>query len=820
MSNGRLIQIPTIDYVGLYYADILKMLVQYRRRNVPEITDENEYEPFTQLERSFSLTGHYNSVMLDIVANESLLTTSKLLESVRNHLRLIGYDLSLATPASTDVIYELSKIFTAQTEFVPQGASVRTEETEEKEAIIYEAVETYTIDRTDQLSYAFGWISASITVINNTFETGDSVTVNAIPFIYGTHFSAGADTDVTAINIANAINTSTNDNIFGKIKAIVVGSVVYLINLDDSTEITVSKNDGATPNLTVSSGTFTSNLASILNTDGVFSTPWSAPKPGDCLYLAHKHIQIDRIRFAMNTFATGITGVWEYYDGELEDESPISVQNLGSTLKIDIGSLLPDGIDYTGAIVRVKLQETSAYEDCVSFYESGKNYIVTSELLGQSSPSTTAGDYVIGANWQPLLELVDNTSNMTADGDVDFLLPEDIGVEWIQQTVNSLYNGYYLRYRIVSVSTPTAPIIDRIKIDEGAQYLKVAVTQGQTRSEDPLGSSNGDSDQEFELTYAPLIPGSLVVEVDEGTGFTAWSQKANFLSSNSNSKDYTLEVKADDTATIKFSDGIRGKIPALGVDNIRCSYRIGADQDGNVGAKTIIVNKEGISFVNRIWNPRQATGWTAKEGSTEEDLARVKIEGPASIRVLDRAISASDVEYLASNYKDSNGSKIVSRAKSFEETFGVKTLEAIVVGTGGNQLSVAQRQELENYFNGNKTLNIEGVAAMNHEVTVVNYSKRLINVTATVYGGNKTEIENAIRAFIHPEAKYNDGVTYRWKFSTATNTEYFRVALLYAIIYEVDPTNITNVIINSPASDVALLLRELPMAGTISITVV
>ena len=819
MGQAQLIEVPTIDYSRMYYPDILKLLIQYRRQNAPEITDENEYEPYVQLERSFALVGHLNNVLLDVVANESLLPTSKLLESVRNHLRLIDYQLSQASPSSTDVIYELSKIFTNSVEFIPQYTQSRTEETEDRAAVIFESLESYTIDRTDELSYLFEWQSGIIEVVDNALETSDTITVNGVSFVYPSHFSVGATREDTAANIQAAINTSDSDSL-DEIIALRNGRYLYIINLDDTTAITLSKSDGAVNNFNLTNGSFSSNKASIANTDTVTFSMFTNPKPGDCLYVAHKHIQWDKLNFIFDTAGSGITGVWEYYDGELEDETPEEVTNLGSTLKFDVTPLLPAGTDYSGAVVRVKLQETSAFEDCISYYSGGKNYIETSELLGQSSPSVTAGDYVIGSLWQPLPDVTDGTSGFAEDGDVDFTLPESVNMEWTQRTINSLYTGYFLRFRIISVSTPVSSIIDRIKIDEGNQYLKVFVTQGEYRSEDPLGSSDGIENQEFTLTYAPLITGSLVLEVDEGTGFTSWSQRDNFLSSNANSKDYVVEIKADDTVIIKFGDGTRGKIPAAGVDNIRVYYRTGADVDGNVGASTITVNKEGISFVNRIWNPRQATGWTEKEGSTEEDLARVKIEGPASIRVLNRGITGPDIEYLTTNYTTSTGSKLVSRSKAIEETFGIKTIENIVVGNGGVQLAVSERQELEDYFNGNKVSGIEGVLVTNHEVTVVNYTKKEIDVVATVYGGNKTEIENAIKNFLHPEAKYSDGVTYRWNFSTSETTVYVRTALLYAIIYEVDPLNISNVVLTSPSADIALDLRELPFAGNVAVTVI
>ena len=202
-------------------------------------------------------------------------------------------------------------------------------------------------------------------------------------------------------------------------------------------------------------------------------------------------------------------------------------------------------------------------------------------------------------------------------------------------------------------------------------------------------------------------------------------------------------------------------------------------------------------------------------------MERAKIEGPASIRVLNRGITTSDIEYLAQKYIDTDtGSTIVTRAQTFEETFGIKTVELITVGVGGNQLSVDQRTSLENYFNGNKPLGIDGVLLANHEVTAVNYTKRVVDVNVTVYGGDPIAIENAIRDFLHPEATYSDGLTYRWLFSTAENKTFVRLSLLYSVIYETNPAEITNVVILEPVQDIELELRELPFAGDVNVTVV
>ena len=818
---GTTVQVPTFDYSNLYYADILKLVTQYRRRNVPSITDENEYEPYVQLERAFALVGHLNNVLLDVVANESLLPTARLLESVRNHLKLIGYEMSQASPASTDVIYELSKVLTSQTQFIAQYSQSGTEETEDRPALIFEALTPVVVDRTDQISFVYTWNSGIIEIKNNSFDVGDAIGINSVNFVVGTDFNVGATSEDTAQNLLDSINTSNDDRLSSKIMGLRKDEFIFLFNMDEFTEIHLTKTDNATDNFGLTDGYWSPEYAPDANTDGTYYTPLVLPKPNDAIYFGHKQIQFDSLEFTIDTFGAGVSGVWEYYDGEIEDTNPTTVVNTGSSLKVGLSSLFDDDKDYSGALVRIKLEETAVTEYAVSYYENGVNYVSTTGLMGQTSPSETATDYVIGSYWQAIPDIADETDNFQESGTLTWTLPESATERWEKRTLLALFEGYYIRYRVISVDTVhTTPILERARIDQGGQYVKVGVSQGETKYEDPLGSSDGTPKQQFTLVYAPLIVGSLVVEVDEGTGFNAWNKVSNFLSSDSNAKDFTIDIKADNTVTIQFGDGVLGKIPNSGVDNIKCRYRVGADENGNVGSSVIIDNVSGISFVNRLWNPRQATGWVVKEGATKEDLERSKIEGPASIRVLNRGITNSDIEYLAKKFTDENGSALVSRAQTFEETFGVKTVELICVGQGGNLLSVSQRTDVQNYFNGNKPLGIEGILLVNHEVTAVNYTKRIIDVDVTVYGGNAIKIENALRDFLHPEAKYTNGFTYRWPFSTAQVTTYVRLSLLYSVIYETDSANIKNVVIYAPVEDIALDLRELPFAGNVNVTVV
>lgn len=821
MATTRTIEIPNFDFSGFYYPELLRSLIQYQRVNVPEITDESDEEPFQQLLRCYALIGHLNNVLLDITANESLLPTARLLESVRGHLALIDVTLAQASPASVDMILELSKVFLTQIELVPIDSQFATIETDESPQIIFESNESFEIQPSDKPTAVWVFEAGLVEITDNAIESGDGVTIEGVDFREGIEYSVGGSISDSLSNVATAINTSGDENILGRIFALSDGvsklSIIPLI--EGITSISVVEIDTGTDNFTVKSASYGTNKAGLASTD---SSPFNlfpdTPKKGDVVYVGHTNVLVDTLDFIFDSVASGITFAIEFYDATLEDANPDLVTNLGSNLELDLTTLLGTE-DRNGTVVRVVLSSTGASETRVSEFSGGKNVLRTLGLLGQASVSLSTSDYVVGTNWNEVSDFTDASNKMTENGRMSFSLPQNSSQNWLPITINAI-DGYYLRLRVVNVTAPTNPSVDRIKIDSGTQFVLIPVTQGQTVTDEPLGSSNGDTNQEFLLTFKPLIEGTLLIEVDEGSGFTPWNQKENFLASNSASKDYTLEITAADEATIKFGDGVQGKIPTPGVDNIRALYRIGADVDGNVGARTITVNTAGISFVQRVFNPRQALGWAPKEGSTEEDLARLKVEGPATLRTRGRAITTKDFEFLATQFETDVGSKIVARALAIEETFGVKTIEVVVVGFGGSLLTEVQRNELRDFFNGNKELGIDPVALANHEATIVNYTAKQIDVTAIVTGGNEEEIKNAITALLNPEATFSDGVTKRWEFG-----QEIPVSVINSEIFEVDRINIKKAVLTvpqatNPGPAVPMTTRELPLARNISVTVI
>jgi hypothetical protein len=351
-------------------------------------------------------------------------------------------------------------------------------------------------------------------------------------------------------------------------------------------------------------------------------------------------------------------------------------------------------------------------------------------------------------------------------------------------------------------------------MDTGKQYVLRETTQGRTYPEDPLGSSDGSTGQRFETAKDNFILKSETITVDGET----WIRVENFLNSETGSKHYVVELGDNDRATIVFGGGGAGLAPPSGTGNISIIYRYNAEVNGNVGPNTVTIDKTGLTFISSINNPRQANGWTEAQGSSTESLEKAKKDGPASIRTKNVAVGPSDLVEMTKSYKDSTGVSLFSRATAVEGSYGPKTIGLVVVAAGGGTATSSQLNSLEEYFNGNKTSvpAIEKKVLFNNEVVAENYSQRSANITATVYGNvTSTQIKNGLTKIIQPEALKSDGINYMWEFGST-----IPVSRLSHEIFEIDKDNVTKVDITTPSSDIVLLSNELPIVGTLSITVV
>src|SRR5262245_20573005 len=96
-TNGR----PVVDYMARDYDSLLQAMRALIPEKLPEWSDyESEADFGNVLLQLFAHMGDILSYYQDRVANESFLGTAQERRSVIQHLRLIGYRLSTAAPAS------------------------------------------------------------------------------------------------------------------------------------------------------------------------------------------------------------------------------------------------------------------------------------------------------------------------------------------------------------------------------------------------------------------------------------------------------------------------------------------------------------------------------------------------------------------------------------------------------------------------------------------------------------------------------------------------------------------------------------------------
>lgn len=713
---GTDIQVPSFEFSAFYYPQLYEALLVYKRINVPELTDESDEEPSIQFTRMFALVGHLNNVLIDLVANESTLPTAQLPETIRNMLRLIDYEMSPATPSSTDLVYKLARVFNTSFQLVPDGAQSSTRRNGDDPVIYFEALTGVLIQRTDQFGAVFVENPAGVFTTRTT--------------------EANAGTNFVSTLLANC-----------------------------------------------------------------------------ALYLGHDSVMWDKLNIVVAAASPALIGVWEYFDGDVNDTRPTDVVNLGGgQLRFDLTGLLGPN-NRSGARVRVRLNTSTAYEDVVSTWTGSIN-VATTTLLGQSSPSLSEADYTVGSEWQELDGLTDGTALLDQTGDVSFTLPQSVTQNWQKTTVNG-FTGFFLRFRVVTTGVGAGPTLGRIRMDTGKQYALATVYQGRSVTGETLGSSNGTPNQRFATGQTNFILNSQEVRVDG----EAWAKVDDFLESGPGSKHYRIELTENEVAQIIFGDGVTGLIPAIGQGNLVIDYRFGAADNGNVGSNTIVVDKQGLTYVDSIFNPRTATGWSEAETASAASLAKAKIAGPASLRTKEVAISPDDLVTLAMAYQDAGGSRPVGRAKPIEESFGPKTVELVCVGTGGVIISNTQLDALTTYFNGDESAipPLPKRFVANQEVTCTNFEPFPVDIVATVYAPDDViaqQVINQLAAVLQPESLKEDGQTYTWEFGADIPRS--------RIIHEIFRTDarITNVVLATPAADVPLGARELPTAGTFSITMI
>jgi uncharacterized phage protein gp47/JayE len=278
------------------------------------------------------------------------------------------------------------------------------------------------------------------------------------------------------------------------------------------------------------------------------------------------------------------------------------------------------------------------------------------------------------------------------------------------------------------VTTEEVTIVSTNNATPGSGSAVVTAIQGSTYTDEEVASSNGAINQAYQLLNKPVSAQSPTVSVDLGTGPQEWSYITNLINAGPYDTVFTGFVDSSDNFYIIFGDGVNGYVPPLG-SPITCTYMTNVGALGNVGANTITQPATALSGVAAVSNPAAASG-----GAYAESLASIQQNAPASLTTLNRAISTSDIEVLASQVSGVEWISVVQQTYQLVNLF--------VVPYGGGSPSAFLQQAIQTA--------LAPALMANTTVTIVTPTIYIpINVSVTVEAypnyGNDT-VEAAVTA--------------------------------------------------------------------------
>ncbi|TAH45621.1 MAG: putative baseplate assembly protein [Betaproteobacteria bacterium] len=181
----------------------------------------------------------------------------------------------------------------------------------------------------------------------------------------------------------------------------------------------------------------------------------------------------------------------------------------------------------------------------------------------------------------------------------------------------------------------------------------VEVDQRVTIAGRVVGASTGAADQVFQLPAGSVDPSSLALQVEApGQGYQPWTRVEDLAAIAANpvvareAPAFELDAEA---GTVRFGDGVRGRVPERQMRIRLASGRFGGGRAGNLPPGSLsevstasLVGVQRTMPAIKVWQPLAMEG-----GEDAETLARAEQRIPAQLRHRERAVTAEDYRRLA-----------------------------------------------------------------------------------------------------------------------------------------------------------------------------
>lgn len=313
-----------------------------------------------------------------------------------------------------------------------------------------------------------------------------------------------------------------------------------------------------------------------------------------------------------------------------------------------------------------------------------------------------------------------------------------------------------LRFSLPSVMTEDATIpaktVCRAELDDGNAEFEtvedaiiprdqlsadVGARQGVRKSEEFI--STGDRSQRFALSSTTIAQGSVRVRVADNN----WEETRFFIDSVPDSKHFQVETDGLDVTWIIFGDGIHRAIPPAG-EIITVEYLETLGSEGNIGRELVrkIVSPiyhNGTRLDLTVTNPVASTG-----GSDRESLEHAKLQAPAELRSLWKAVTKDDYKALAEGFPGVAKAQVLDANDCANIRY--YQVNMAVAPDGGGLPSPTLKSELADFIESRKVITIE--------VNLFDPSYRPVPIDAEVYvypterpDDVRMRVESALREF-------------------------------------------------------------------------
>jgi hypothetical protein len=240
--------------------------------------------------------------------------------------------------------------------------------------------------------------------------------------------------------------------------------------------------------------------------------------------------------------------------------------------------------------------------------------------------------------------------------------------------------------------------VDDVFIPRGERSVDAYARQGIRKVQEL--DATGLAWQQFELSGKAIAQGSICVQI----GDQPWTDVRHFQESDGDSFLYTTDITALDITTLSFGNGQFGAIPGAG-KTITVDWVESLGANGNIAPKRITqlispIYHENVQVPLTISNPVAATG-----GSSRESIQHAKVQAPAELSTLWKAVTLQDYKSLAEGFPGVAKAKVLDTNDC--QNIRYYTVHLAIAPNGGGLPSALLKRDLADFLEQRKVATVE-----------------------------------------------------------------------------------------------------------------